>query len=279
MRLVSREALAAHPLMVWLGALLGSLLVHAALVAVVVHWRHPLPPKARVVVPVETINLAQLPPAAKGGGGGQPASAVTPAPPTPAPPPKPKVLPPRPRQPKPKPLKVEKPLERPALPETPVPPSLALPRPAAPPKPGPSGPAATGVASRPGSGSGPGGGGGGQGGGSGSGSGPGLGPGAGTGSLLQGYLREVRRLLERQKQYPRAAQRLNIQGVAVLNFTIHADGSITTTRVSRSSGNGLLDEAAQGTVRRVGRFPPLPPALGRDRLAIEIPLSFKLTEP
>jgi periplasmic protein TonB len=107
--------------------------------------------------------------------------------------------------------------------------------------------------------------------------GPGQGTGTGTGSLLQGYLREVRRLLERQKEYPRMAQRLNMQGVAVLRFTIGADGGIRGAGLARSSGHGVLDAAAQETVSKVGRFPPLPAALGREKLTIEIPLAFRLT--
>jgi protein TonB len=71
---------------------------------------------------------------------------------------------------------------------------------------------------------------------------------------------------------------MNLQGVAVLQFTIAPDGKIETTRLCRSSGHGLLDDAAQDTVRRVGRFPPLPGPLGREQLTIEIPLAFRLTE-
>ena len=94
---------------------------------------------------------------------------------------------------------------------------------------------------------------------------------------MQGYLLEVRRLLERQKGYPRMAQRLNIQGVVRLQFTIAADGSIHSTRLGRSSGHEVLDEAARKTVKKVGRFPPLPSALGREKLFVEIPLAFRLT--
>jgi periplasmic protein TonB len=83
-------------------------------------------------------------------------------------------------------------------------------------------------------------------------------------------------LLERQKQYPHMAQRLNIQGMAVLQFTIAADGRIEANNLCKSSGNDLLDKAAQETVRKVGRFPPLPTGLGKARLTVEIPLAFRL---
>jgi protein TonB len=85
-----------------------------------------------------------------------------------------------------------------------------------------------------------------------------------------------RRLLERWKQYPTAARRLNLQGVAVLQFTIGAGGTIEGSRISRSSGHDLLDQAAQETLRRVGRFSPLPVELGRQQLTVEIPLAYRL---
>jgi len=37
-----------------------------------------------------------------------------------------------------------------------------------------------------------------------------------------------------------------------------------------------VDEAAQNTLRRVGKFPPFPPDLNRQKLTIEVPLAFRL---
>ncbi|MCK9376602.1 MAG: energy transducer TonB [Syntrophobacterales bacterium] len=72
------------------------------------------------------------------------------------------------------------------------------------------------------------------------------------------------------------ARRRQLQGVVVVRFTIAAGGQIDASRISRSSGHDLLDEAAKETLRRVGRFPPLPPELNRQKLTIEIPLAFRL---
>jgi protein TonB len=258
---------------VWLGALVGSLVVHVAVFGLVTSWQAPLAAKTRQVVPVEVVTLTKVTPAPAGGGGGlaEPASPPLPRP-TPSPQPK--------ARPKTEKIKKVKQSERIETPEPP--PALAIPRPAAPAPPsrpavaGPTATAGLGRGTEPGQGQG--GRGLGSGGGRGPGVGPGQGPGSGTGSLLQGYLREVRRLLERQKQYPRMAQRLNIQGVVVLKFTIAADGRVAGAALGQSSGHQILDTAAQDTVARVGRFPPLPPALGRDRLAIEIPLAFRLRQ-
>lgn len=260
---------------VWPAALAGSLALHVLLLAGTAWWRGAPPPKPRQVVPIEAILLTQLPPG-PAGGGGTPAVPATlkkeaPQPPTP-PPPKPKVRP----RPQPRP---------PAPPAPEPPPTLALPRPAVPLAPAPKAPpSAPSVAAAPAGGSlrsgsgGTGGSGGGTGGGHGPGSGTGVGAGTGTGNPLAAYLQEVRRLLERHKDYPLLARQMHLEGVAVVQFTIAADGRLEGAGLKRSSGHELLDRAAQETVRRVGRFPPLPPALGRDRLALAIPISFRLLD-
>lgn len=271
---------------IWIWALAGSLAVHCALMAAALSWKASLPPKPPKVVPVEAITLTQVCPGPSGGQGGQPAPAAQALPPPrhPVQPAKPKA------RPKPKPV-VRKPAEKPEFQEMPdlpppLPPALSIPKPAPLPasKPAyssgspPSGSttASTGRYAVSGAGSGAGSSGSGQGTGSGSGAGPGRGPGFGSGSLLQGYLRHIRSLLEHQKNYPVMAQRLNIQGVAVLQFTIAADGRLLATNLCKSSGNDILDKAAQETVRKVGRFPPLPAGLGRQQLTVEIPLAYRL---
>jgi protein TonB len=105
----------------------------------------------------------------------------------------------------------------------------------------------------------------------------GSGQGRGSGSALQVYLRKIRQLLERHKNYRWMARRRNIQGVVVVRFTIAAGGQIAASRIRRSSGHDLLDEAAKETLRRVGRFPPLPADLNRQQLTIEVPLAFRLS--
>jgi protein TonB len=275
-----REELAAGSKAVWLWAVVGSLAIHFSLMAVALAWKGHLPSKPKRVVPVEAITLTQALPGPIGGGGGLPTPTASTSPkPQPAPPPvikpKPKPKPRRVAKPKPKVMKAVKKQEKVEAPEPP--PSLALPRPASPSTASASGRTTASLGRATGSVRGRGGTGSGSGGGSGPGSGVGQGPGPGAGSLLQGYLLQVRRLLERQKKYPRMAQRMNMQGVVLLQFTIAADGGIQGTHLCRTSGHDLLDEAAQETVRRVGKFPPLPKALGRQKLAVQIPLAFRLT--
>jgi protein TonB len=271
---------------IWLWALLASGAMHVLLVVSALCLRHAEPPKVRRVVPVEAITLTTVRPGPQGGGGGAPAPAkavnasslkkVALA-----------KASSKSRAKRKASQKADKALPKkanviPSAPPALLSPDQARPAPAA--KAGES--VATGAylsqSAAPGNGSGGGGvsrgrgAGSGSGTGSGAGSGAGQGSGSGAGSILQGYLREVRRLLEQQKKYPGAARRMHLQGVAVLRFTIAYDGRIESIRLCRSSGHGLLDDAAQETVKRVGGFPPLPSALGKKRLTLEIPLAFRL---
>jgi protein TonB len=261
----------------WTWGMLGSLGLHGLLLAGIVAVYHDRPPRPKVVVPVEAICLVS--PGPRGGGGGQPAPVTRPQPA--AQKPKPRITPPAKPRVKPKPQPKVRPAPPPEPTKAPVIPTPA-PAPAitqakssltatagsrtCPPgaRAGASGTGRGGRGRGPGSGSGPG-------------VGSGQGRGVGSGSALQGYLHTIRQLLEQQKDYPRMARRRNMQGVVVVMFTIAAGGQIESARVSRSSGHGLLDEGARNTIKRVGRFPPFPAALNRQKLTIKIPLAFRLT--
>jgi periplasmic protein TonB len=259
----------------WTWGMLASLVLHGLLVAGIVVAYQDRPPRPKVVVPVEAICLVA--PGPKGGGGGQPAPVTRPQPV--AQKPKPKVSP-RPKRrvkpkPRPRPVPLPEPTKAPVIP-TPAPAPAAS-------QAKPSITASAGSRTCPpgavggGTGTGRGGRGGGSGTGSGRGVGPGQGRGLGSGSALQGYLRTVRQILEKRKDYPWMARRRNMQGVVIVMFTIASGGQIESARVSRSSGHDLLDEGARNTIKRVGRFPPFPAELNRRKLTIKIPLAFRLT--
>jgi len=226
-------------------------------------------PRPKKVVKVEAICLTAG--SGHAGGAGK-INAVKPQIKPQLPPPKPE-----PVKQKPKPKRVRE-IVRP--PVTPPQPALSMPTPvaAAPVRPAP-------VAAPTGSGSGRGEGAGrGQGAGPGSGSGTGSGPGShagsgsGSGDALKSYLAEVRRRLEKEKNYPWTARRQHHEGVVILKFTIGNGGEIAGHKIARSSGHEVLDGAAAEALKKVGRFPPLPPALGRSQLNIQVPLAFRLSD-
>jgi protein TonB len=247
---------------------LGSVGFHALIVAAIILAFQERPYQPRVVVPVDAVTLVPFKTGPKGGGGGRPA---------PAPVTKPEAVAEKPtlhpkRRAK---AKLAPPPEPPKAPEintpAPVPVTTGTAK-------SPETAVASNRNSSPGiSGSGQGGQGGGRGTGSYGGVGSGQGRGSGAGSALQGYLRDIRRILEEHKDYPWMARRRNIQGVVLVVFTIGCRGQIEAYRVSRTSGHDLLDDAAQDTIRRVGKFPPFPPELNRQKLTIEVPLAFRLS--
>lgn len=100
-------------------------------------------------------------------------------------------------------------------------------------------------------------------------------PGIDTAAVIRDYGAKVRALIERRKKYPERARRLGIQGEVNLEFAISAEGRLIDSKVSRSSGSDIIDEAALQAVRAAAPFPPLPGALGLDRLKLTVKLVYK----
>jgi protein TonB len=68
--------------------------------------------------------------------------------------------------------------------------------------------------------------------------------------------------------YPSEARRLGLHGDLLLTVGINHDGSIHSIDVIRSSGQPLLDRAAEQIVRLAAPFPPLPATAKVDELYI-----------
>lgn len=68
--------------------------------------------------------------------------------------------------------------------------------------------------------------------------------------------------------YPSEARRLGLHGDLLLTVGINRDGSIHSIDVIRSSGQPLLDRAAEQIVRLAAPFPPLPATAKVDELYI-----------
>jgi TonB family protein len=58
------------------------------------------------------------------------------------------------------------------------------------------------------------------------------------------------------------------QSLATMSFTIMKSGDITNITLSQTSGNLLIDQAAERAIRAAGRFPPLPSQYDQGRLDI-----------
>jgi len=95
--------------------------------------------------------------------------------------------------------------------------------------------------------------------------------------IRTGYVRQCRTLIERHKEYPVMAKKGMIEGTVLVQGKLARDGVLRQCIVTRSSGSGLLDNAALRAVRSVGRFPPLPVEIQGDELFFELPVSFQLS--
>ena len=58
------------------------------------------------------------------------------------------------------------------------------------------------------------------------------------------------------------------QSMATVGFSIQRNGLISNVALAKSSGNLLIDQAAERAVRAAGRFPPLPPQYSQGQLDI-----------
>ena len=64
--------------------------------------------------------------------------------------------------------------------------------------------------------------------------------------------------LQRFKRYPVAAH--GAAGTVLVRFVLSRTGEVISSDVSKSSGNGALDQEALNTLRRASPFPPFPAA-------------------
>lgn len=65
------------------------------------------------------------------------------------------------------------------------------------------------------------------------------------------------------------------RGTALVRFAISRSGSLRYARLARSSGDGALDRAAVGSVRRAAPFPTPPQGMRADQLTFSIPFRFR----
>lgn len=94
------------------------------------------------------------------------------------------------------------------------------------------------------------------------------------------YMKDWESKVERtgNLNYPEAAAKKNFSGTLTMDVGIKADGSIYSIRISRSSGNPALDEAAKGIVRMSAPFAPLPLDLRKELDVLVITRIWKFSD-
>jgi protein TonB len=99
-------------------------------------------------------------------------------------------------------------------------------------------------------------------------------------AALDGYgLSVAKQVGQSSRTYPSRSRRLKQQGSAEVVIQVDEDGSVKDIVVSRSSGYRSLDNEAIERVRSVLPLPSAPPDLRGREYKIQIPISFKLSEP
>ena len=82
--------------------------------------------------------------------------------------------------------------------------------------------------------------------------------------------------LNQHKDYPPAVKKKKQQGTVVLAFSINRSGTVLTSRVQKSSGYPLLDQAALDMLARANPLPAMPDSMPRQRLRLAVPIEYSL---
>lgn len=92
------------------------------------------------------------------------------------------------------------------------------------------------------------------------------------------YIALLAAKLRRQKHYPLSARRARDEGEVGLFLLIDRHGEVVEARVSKSSGVPSLDAAVLRMLEKAKPLPPFLPEMRQSRLAVDIPVSFRLDQ-
>lgn len=90
------------------------------------------------------------------------------------------------------------------------------------------------------------------------------------------YFDVIRRRISEKKEFPSEALNQGSRGTSLVAFRLYRDGTISGVRLVRSSRSPILDDEAQGTVRRAAPFPPIPDRFEPDAMDLQVPISFEI---
>jgi protein TonB len=91
------------------------------------------------------------------------------------------------------------------------------------------------------------------------------------------YFSMIRMKIESRKRYPPEARRRQLEGKALVRFTIQPDGSLDQLMLQGRGVHPLLDAAALEAVRACAPFPRPPASLFKGPVPMEIAIVFELT--
>jgi protein TonB len=97
-------------------------------------------------------------------------------------------------------------------------------------------------------------------------------------SLLLTYGQSISKEIKRYQKYPPVAQRRGWEGTAEVLLQIAADGKVTSITLGKTSGRPVLDDEALNMVRKASPLPQAPQNLRGRELTVTVPIVFKLQE-
>ncbi len=97
------------------------------------------------------------------------------------------------------------------------------------------------------------------------------------GNMDRNYMDSVLERLRRVQSHPTVSNlaRYHTSGQVVVEFTVDQQGKLLDAVVKRSSGYSFLDKAGLELIRLAAPMPGLPVAIGKETLAIEVPIRFQ----
>jgi len=90
------------------------------------------------------------------------------------------------------------------------------------------------------------------------------------------YLSKIRHKIEKNKNYPKIAKRLNHTGKVHVTFTITKDGRIKSCKLHKSTEFESLNQAALEIFETIISFEPIPEKLNKENWEITIPIVYQL---
>jgi protein TonB len=90
------------------------------------------------------------------------------------------------------------------------------------------------------------------------------------------YLLELKTLIEKHKQYPSRAKRLQQQGIVMLHFTILKNGSFSNIQIKKECKFKRLNKAALNLIKQLNFFKKIPEKLEKQTWDIQVPIEYKI---
>jgi protein TonB len=96
--------------------------------------------------------------------------------------------------------------------------------------------------------------------------------------LLLQYEASIRRLIDRQKEYPYQARRQDQEGMVEIYFVLSRQGQLMEEpALGKKTRYRLLNNAALEAVKKAVPYPPFPPEFPEEKMSFSITLAFSLT--